>query len=216
MSVRFCLAERVHTDIIGHSVDSFPTRTGDQFLEMLRALGTPETATKFLSEHPAAKKFVETPKRSPQSYATEKFFGVTSVEFENVDGIKRFARYRILPELETSYFEESDLRAKSANYLHDELKQRVESVPIVFRLIVQLADESDVVDDATVRWPEDRELVELGRIELKELVDEDAAQQKHLIFDPIPRVAGIEPSADPLLELRAAVYLLSGKLRRAA
>jgi catalase len=29
-------------------------------------------------------------------------------------------------------------------------------------------------------------------------------------------VDGIEPSADPLLELRAAVYLLSGRRRRAA
>jgi catalase len=41
-------------------------------------------------------------------------------------------------------------------------------------------------------------------------------QQKHIIFDPIPRVDGIEPSADPLLELRAAIYLLSGRRRRAA
>jgi len=35
-----------------------------------------------------------------------------------------------------------------------------------------------------------------------------------MIFDPIPRVDGIEPSDDPLLELRAAVYLLSGRRRR--
>ena len=216
MAIRFYLAERVHTDIIGHSVDSFPTRTGDQFLEMLRALGNPETAAKFLSEHPAAARFVQTPKPSPQSYATEKLLGVTSVEFENVDGIKRFARYRILPEIPTAYLEEGDLRAKSESYLHDELKQRVEAIPIAFKLFAQMADEGDVVDDATVRWPEDRELVELGRIELRELVPDDAAEQKHLIFDPIPRVEGIEPSADPLLELRAAVYLLSGRMRRSA
>jgi len=42
------------------------------------------------------------------------------------------------------------------------------------------------------------------------------AQQKHLIFDPIPRVDGIEASGDPLLELRAAIYLLSGRRRRSA
>jgi hypothetical protein len=45
---------------------------------------------------------------------------------------------------------------------------------------------------------------------------DDAAQQKHIIFDPIPRLAGIEPSDDPLLDLRAAVYLISGRKRRAA
>ena len=37
-----------------------------------------------------------------------------------------------------------------------------------------------------------------------------------MIFDPIPRVDGIEPSDDPLLELRAAIYLLSGRRRRQA
>ena len=45
---------------------------------------------------------------------------------------------------------------------------------------------------------------------------DNAAEQKQIIFDPIPRVDGIDPSADPLLELRAAIYLLSGRRRRAA
>ena len=36
------------------------------------------------------------------------------------------------------------------------------------------------------------------------------------IVDPIPRLSAIEPSDDPLLELRAAVYLISGRRRRAA
>jgi catalase len=41
-------------------------------------------------------------------------------------------------------------------------------------------------------------------------------EQKYIIMDPIPRVQGIEPSDDPLLELRAALYLISGRQRRAA
>ena len=45
---------------------------------------------------------------------------------------------------------------------------------------------------------------------------DNASEEKHIIFDPIPRIDGIEPSGDPLLELRAAVYLISGRRRRAA
>ena len=41
------------------------------------------------------------------------------------------------------------------------------------------------------------------------------AEQQHIIFDPIARVDGIEPSGDPLLEPRAAIYLASGRRRRA-
>ena len=37
IAVRFHLAERVHTDIVAHSTDGFPTRTGQEFLEFLRA-----------------------------------------------------------------------------------------------------------------------------------------------------------------------------------
>jgi catalase len=59
-------------------------------------------------------------------------------------------------------------------------------------------------------------VVELGRISLTAAVADDAKEQKQIIFDPIPRVDGIEPSADPLLEFRAAVYLISGRRRRAA
>ena len=38
-AVRFYLAEHVHTDIIAHSVDAFPTRTAEEFVEFLRAIG---------------------------------------------------------------------------------------------------------------------------------------------------------------------------------
>src|SRR3974377_1155880 len=37
LAIRFHLAEHVHTDIISHSADGFPTRTGQEFLEFLRA-----------------------------------------------------------------------------------------------------------------------------------------------------------------------------------
>ena len=61
----------------------------------------------------------------------------------------------------------------------------------------QLAAVGDVVDDATIHWPEDRPILEFGTFTLTELVPDNAKEQKHIIFDPIPRTEGIEPSADP-------------------
>jgi len=81
---------------------------------------------------------------------------------------------------------------------------------------VQVADAGDIVDDATINWPEQRRLVNVGRMTLIAPVAENAREQKRIIFDPIPRVDGIDPSDDPLLELRAAIYLLSGRRRRQA
>jgi catalase len=81
---------------------------------------------------------------------------------------------------------------------------------------VQLADERDTIDDATVGWPEERPQRAFGEISLSEIAANSAGEQQHIIFDPIPRVDGIEASADPLFEARANIYLMSGRRRRAA
>ena len=40
IGIRFHLGEHVHTDIIAHSTDGFPTHTGEEFLEFLRAVAS--------------------------------------------------------------------------------------------------------------------------------------------------------------------------------
>jgi catalase len=47
-------------------------------------------------------------------------------------------------------------------------------------------------------------------------VDDKEPAKRKIIFDPIPRVDGIESSGDPLTEVRSEIYLLSGRRRRAA
>jgi catalase len=226
MAVRFHLGEHVHTDIVSHSTDGFPARTGEEFLAFLRAVAAtdmtkpsdpanPSPIERFLGSHPAALAYVRTPKPSPSSFARETYFGVTAMHFANGSGDTRFGRYRIIPVAGDDFLDAAALAAKGPNYLFEELAERVAAGPIEFRVAVQLAEAGDVVDDATIHWPADRPVMDLGTIRLTTPVADDAAEQRKIIFDPVPRVDGIEPSADPLLELRAAVYLISGRRRRA-
>ena len=223
MAIRFNLAEHVHTDIVSHSTDGFPTHTGDEFLEFLKAVAgsgpgvaSPTPIEQFLGTHPAALKFVQAPKPAPVSFATEAFFGVTAMEFINADGARQFGRYRIVPEAGVAHLDDEAAKVAGADYLFSEIRERVGAGPVKFKVTVQLAAPGDVVDDATIHWPEDRAIFELGTLELASVVPDDAEEQRKIIFDPIPRVEGIEPSEDPLLELRAAVYLIGGRRRRAA
>ena len=223
LAVRFHLAEHIHTDVVSHSTDGFPTHTGAEFLEFLRAVASSDPKNlagspleRFLGSHPAALAFVQAPKPAPVSFATETYFGVTAMRFTNGGGTSRFGRYRIVPQAGSAYLDDAARGAKSASYLFDEIASRIRKEPVRFTVLVQVAGDRDTVDDATVHWPADRPLVELGSIELTAPVADDAAAQQRIIFDPIPRVDGIEPSADPLLELRAALYLISGRRRRAA
>jgi catalase len=223
LAIRFNLAEHVHTDIVSHSTDGFPTRTGQEFLEFLRAIAasdpskpSPSPVETFLGTHPAALAFVQAPKPSPASLAKESYFGVSAMRFTNSNGVSRYGRYRILPDAGIEHLDDAATKAKDANYLFDELSQRIAAGPISFQIRVQMANGDDIVDDATVHWPEDRPLIRLGRIVLIALLPDNLREQKKIIFDPIPRVDGIETSADPLFELRAAVYLISGRRRRQA
>lgn len=221
LAIRFNLADHVHTDIVSHSTDGFPVRTGQEFLEFLRAVAAsdaskPSPVERFLETHPTALAYVQTPKPSPSSFAKESFFGVTAFRFTNKDGISRFGRYRIIPDAGIEHLDDVTAKSKDENFLFNELAERSATGPIGFQILVQIADASDVTDDATIHWPESRRLVQLGQFVLTTLVPDNLNEQKKIIFDPIPRVDGIEPSDDPLLELRAAIYLLSGRRRRQA
>ncbi len=223
IGIRFNLAAHVHTDIVAHSTDGFPTRTGAEFLEFLHALPlSGPTATKptpldlFLGSHPKAVEFLTTPKPIPTSFAHESFFGVSALHFANAAGETQFGRFRIRPVAGNEYLSDADAAKKSPNFLMDEMGERLAKGPVQFKIVVQLAAPGDVVDDATLHWPADREELEFGTITITKKENEMDPELHKIIFDPIPRVDGIEPSADPLFDVRAAIYLMSGRRRRKA
>jgi catalase len=222
-AIRFQLGEHLHTDIVAHSADGFPVRTANEFLEFLHAVGTsgpdaphPNPIERFLGSHPKALAFVQIPKPIPTSFARESYFSVTAHKFIDAQGTSRHVRYRILPDAGNEYLDAEGAAAKGPDFLMEELAARLGAGRIKMNLRVQIAGEGDVVDDATEHWPAERPQVSLGSVTLTGLVPKDDAEGSRIIFDPIPRVEGIEPSADPLLEPRADAYLVSGRRRRAA
>src|SRR5438876_1756271 len=135
IAVRFHLADHVHTDIVAHSTNGFPVRTGEEFLEFLRAAaaagaGKPEAMGAFLATHPNAKRFVETAKPIPSSFAREAFFAITAFKFTNAAGQSRHGRFRIRPEAGTEYLTDAEAAKKSPNFLFDEIGPRLAGGPM--------------------------------------------------------------------------------------
>jgi catalase len=221
IAVRFHLGDHLHTDIVAHSYDGFPVRTGEEFLEFLRAAaaagaGRPEAIGAFLASHPNAKRFVEAPKPIPTSFAREAFFAGTAFKFTNSSGVSRHGRFRIRPDAGTEYLSDQEAAAKSPNFLFDELGPRLARQPVKLAVFVQMAEPGDDIADASTTWPVSRTEIPFGAITLTARVDEQAPERRKSIFDPLPRVDGIDPSGDPLTQVRADLYLLSGRRRRAA
>jgi catalase len=221
MAVRFHLPEGRGTDIVSNAYNGFAVANGEDFLALLRAVAEsgqdaakPNPLDRFLDAHPRIKKVVTAPKPSPASFATEPYFGVNAFLFTNADAIARYGRYQFRPDAGSKFLTEAEAASKPANFLIDELGDRLAKAPVKFRLVVQLASEGDPIDNATAVWPDDRPVVELGVLSVMSKVPDNNAAQRALGFDPLRLVDGIEPSDDPLLELRREVYAVSRRRRK--
>jgi catalase len=214
-SVRFHTGAGIHTDIISYSTPSFPTRTGSEFLELVLSaiascipgVKSPTPLDKFLDTHPAALAFVQMQKPLPTSFAQEHYFGLNAVNFINSEGTVHSGRYSIIPDAGVIHLSDNAAQSNHSKFLFDDLQKRITDGPITFQLCVQLANDGDIVDDVTVRWPEDRSIVKLGTLTLNGIVSESDREGNRLVFDPSPHIQGIEPSNDPLLTFRSAIYL---------
>lgn len=221
MAVRFYMDEHVHTDIVAHSHDGFPVRTPEEFLQFFRAIvasgngsAAPSAIESFLATHPAAKAFVEASKPIPVSFVRQAYFAVTAFKFTNVDSHSRFGRFRLVPLEGTEFLTTEQAALQAADFLDNELESRLARQPAEFRVMVQLAEPGDVVTDSTITWPSSRPEIEFGTITLTERINDQVPERRKIIFDPVPRVDGIESAGDPLTAIRSDIYLISGRRRR--
>jgi catalase len=221
MAVRFHLPGGRGTDIVANAFNGFAVATGEEFVAFLKAVAaSPKGAPKptpldeFLASHPAAKQVVTAPKPVPASFATEPYFSVNAFAFTNAEGKSRFGRYKLLPAAGAKFLSADEAAKRPPDFLIDELGERLKKGPAEFRIVVQLAGAGDKTDDATAVWPDDRPVIELGTLSITATVSDNASAQRALAFDPLHLVDGIEPSDDPLLEVRSAAYAISRRRRR--
>ena len=219
LAVKFQLPDGKNADILALHIEGFPARTPEEFLAFLRAQlpdpatgkSAPDAVPRFLESHPATGAFIErlTKKPVPASYAQACYYAEHAFKFTAADGSSRFGRYRWTPEAGEVYLSPDDASKRSANFLREELESRLRNGPAAFRLLLQLAGESDPTDDATALWQADRPLVELGRLEVTGISPSSAADERRLVFDPTNVTDGIDLSDDPMPLARSAAYSIS-------
>jgi catalase len=76
--------------------------------------------------------------------------------------------------------------AKGPNNLFEEIESRIAKEPVKLNVVVQLAEEGDGVNDATVPWPEDRKLVKLGQLAFTGLVATELMNRRTLYSSRFP------------------------------
>jgi catalase len=214
MAVKFTLADGSKTDLVVLSFNGFPVATAEEFRDFLLAISAsgpdapkPTALDKFLSSHPTAKAFVEAPKPPPVSYATLPYFGINTFKFTNANGVSTFGRYQLRPVAREKFLSKEQVSKMGPDYLIDEISDRVRRGPVKFKLMLQVAEQGDKVDDPSIAWPDSRKKVELGTIAITKPTTESHTADK-LLFLPGAVVSGIE-AADPMIAARSAAYPIS-------
>jgi catalase len=215
MALKFQLPDGSVTDMVTHSYNGFPVATAEEFRDLLLALSAsgpgvahPTRAEKFLATHPAAVAFLKPPETGPVSYGTVRYYGVNTFKFTNAAGKTTMGRYRIVPVAGEQYLSAQQFAVAGPNYLGDEIRQRLAQAPVRFKMLLQLAEPTDKIDDPSVAWPDARKTVELGTIEIKNVVADSDTAQRALLFLPSTVPDGIEP-ADPMVLVRTSAYSVS-------
>lgn len=221
LAIRLALPGGQYTDLVGLSHNGFPVATPEDFAGLLDAVARsrgsdarPSPLDEFLATRPAAQAFLRAPKPVPKSFATQAFHGVNAFEFTNKLGESVFGRYRIVPVAGEQFLTDEEAAAVGPNYLMEELAQRVAARPAKFKVLLQVADKDDPVDDPTVVWPDGRRLVELGTLAITRVVPEAKDIERKLAYNPLALPDGIRPSADPVLLFRPVAYAVSAGRRQ--
>jgi catalase len=220
MAIKFQLKNGRSTDIIAHSFNGFPVATTDEFREFLLDISKsgpdsshPNAIEQFLGTHPIAKNFVTTQKPPSVSYGTLSYFGVNSFKFVNSKGKSTFIRYQIIPETGEQFLTAEQFKNSGPDYLSEEIKSRIATGPVRFKLYAQIAEAGDAIENPSLAWPNDRRRVLLGTITINHLADNSLQSDKALIYNPGNLPKGIE-IADPMVADRAKLYPISVKERQ--
>lgn len=218
LATKLYLPDGSRTDIVALNLPRFFVRTPEDFVKFTRASKRLPVINQpgprlglYLATHrealPAVRAFLAL--KPPASYARQRYNGLHAYRWVNADGAERYVRYSWLPEAGEATISGAEAKAAGADYLQEEIVERLAREPVRFRLRVQLAEEGDPTADPTAVWPEQRETVEVGTLELTELETGRDTGGDILVFDPTRVTDGIELSDDPIPRFRSRAYSVS-------
>ncbi len=216
MAIRFALPDESFTDLVTISAPVFFARTPEDALQFLLvrkadpATGKPDAAKveEFSKAHPETTLQGAWLKAHPvpNSYLTTPFFAVNAFKFTNDGGQSVYGRWYIEPAGGVVGLTEEEVNSVSDDFLTEDLEKRLAAGAADFQVHVQLAGAGDPITDPTVEWPATRERVHVGTISVHKVTGQDCDGN---MYNPLALPAGIEPSDDPILAIRPAVYVES-------
>jgi catalase len=170
----------------------------------------PTAMSAFLAAHPETKAAMAVINAHPPTpgFADSTFSGLNTFFFVNDAGVRTPVRWSFVPQQPAL-----PTQTGAKNALFDALVRQMRVGPLTWRLMLTVGSQGDQVRDPTLPWPSDRRSIDAGTLTLTTIETEKAGNARDINFDPLVLPEGIEPSDDPLLSARSAVYAASYRAR---
>ncbi len=216
LATKFYLPDGSRTDIVAVTLPRFFVGNPDDFVAFTRAQPKPPKLLAFMIRHPRTAIVAPEIQRSLRpvpSYANCRYNAIHAFRWLATDGSSRYVRYSWIPEAGEEHLSSNDAKSRDRDFLQEEFAERLQRGPARFKLRVQIARDGDPTDDPRAVWPDDRETIEAGTLEV---IEPDTTREQGddvLVFDPTRVTDGIELSDDPILHFRRLAYNESIKRR---
>jgi catalase len=148
-------------------------------------------------------------KAVPASYASTNYWGVHGFGFTNARNEKVWGKWVFEPVEGVQTLSDEEAKAKSPNFLFDDLRQRVASGKASFNFNLEVAQAGDVLDNATIPLPDGRKKITLGVLKVVSVSPDSTGPCLNITFDPNIMPKGIEGAPDPMLRARTVPYAIS-------
>lgn len=145
----------------------------------------------------------------PASYASVNYWGVHGFVFTNAQGQKTAGKWIFEPVGGVQGLTDDQAKEKGANFLFDDIRQRVAAGQVAFNFNLEVAEAGDVLDKATVPLPAGRKKVTLGTLKVTSVAADAGGACLNVNFDPNRVPKGVEGVNDPMLKARSASYAVS-------
>jgi catalase len=201
------------------SAPFFPVASVEGFHSLLVASASkdPNAMRSFASAHPEIGAFGAWAGSAPwtASYAEERYNGLNAFILSDASGTDHPVRWSMLPAAQPVTVSPGDLAARGANFLEQDLRDRVAKGPLRWTLVMTLANPDDPTSDPSKAWPDDRRAVPVGTLTVQQIVAEADGPCRDVNFDPAVLPDGMRTSDDPFPAARSSVYAKSYDARTA-
>jgi catalase len=194
-------------------LDNSPQGFYDRLIASAVVRGTgkpdPTAMARFLAAHPETARATKIVKQHPPTagFADSIYRGLHAFYFVNESNARVPVRWSLVP------LQDALPPSSGNNALFDALVRQLRAGPLRWRLQLTVGTPSDPVRDPTLSWPADRRTIDSGLLTLDSVQTDRRGNARDINFDPLVLPAGIEPSDDPLLSARSAVYAASYRRR---